>query len=301
MKERISLFFKVAFDVFSLSSTRITARNTLIAGVYYISIEYLEKYHLTIEIHVPTYIFYLLGYVLVMLLYYTVNTAYYRWYEARKCWSYLGTHAKNFAIKLSAVLEPNDSENRNFFGSMIVNHVYALKADLRYTTVKKNEIIEVEPGLYEIVKNDQDPPNYIIGRIEARLNELLKQGKLATYQFVNLNKYISEAIELVGQCRGIRKVPSPRSYKFHLRTFLFLFAVILPFGFIHEHDWLMILVMIVIYGAYEGCIIISEEVDEPFGEDEYDIPMEDICYSIKKHVKQALRFELVEPTNKMAS
>ena len=55
---------------------------------------------------------------------------------------------------------------------------------------------------------------------------------------------------------------------------------------------MMIFIMMVIYGAYEGCAVVTEEMEEPFGLDRYDIPLDDICYSLKKHTHQLLNVEL---------
>ncbi|MCU0428453.1 MAG: hypothetical protein MUF42_00650 [Cytophagaceae bacterium] len=291
LRERLSMSYKVVFDVWSLKSIKKTTILTLLAGTYFYFIEYIESHYFLIDFYIPGYIFYLLGYVLVMLFYFKVNTAYYRWYDGRKYWSYLGTHGKNLAGKLNAVLPPDDHETRNFFAKMITNHAYALKANLRRTR-SLEEIYEVYPGFKESLAEVKDIPTHLISQILNRITELYKQGIISDYLYLNMHKYVDEAIDIDEQCRGIRKVPSPSSYTFHLKTFLFLFTLTLPFGFVHDHNALIILVMMVIYGAYAGTSVVSEEIDEPFGTDKFDIPLEDICYSLKKHVHQLLKVEL---------
>lgn len=291
MKDMLLMFLRVVFDVFSLASIRKTTIRTLIAGAYFYLVEYLEANIFHIDFYVPGYIFYLLGYVLVMLFYFKVNTAYYRWYDGRKYWSYLGTHGKNLAEKMNALLDADDKENRHFFAKMIMNHAYSLKANLRRTR-SLEEIYEVYPGFKESLKDVKDVPTHIVSLILERITEIYRKGKISDYMYLSLQRYVDEAIDIGEQCRGIRKVPSPTSYSMHLKGYLLLFTLTLPFGFIHEHDWLIILVMMVIYGAYEGTSVVSNEIDEPFGTDKYDIPLEDICYSLKKHVHQLLKVDL---------
>jgi putative membrane protein len=291
MLELGKLFLRVVFDVWSLSSIRKTTFLTLIAGAYFFFIEYVESNIYFIDFYIPSYIFYLLGYVLVMLFYFKVNTAYYRWYDGRKYWSYLGTHGKNLADKMNAILPPDDKENRYFFAKMIVNHAYALKANLRRIR-SLDEIYEVYPGFKDSLKDVKDIPTHLISLILERLTELYRNKQISDYMYLGLHKYVDEAIDIDEQCRGIRKVPSPSTYTMHLKTYLFLFTATLPFGFVHDHNALIIFVMMVIFGAYVGTMIVSEEIDEPFGTDKYDIPLEDICYSLKKHVHQLLKVEL---------
>ena len=291
MSERLKLMYMVVIDVFSLASLRKTAIRTIIAGLYFYLVDFLEDNYIDIAFKIPQYIFYLLGYILVTLFYYKIGTSYYRWYDGRKYWSYLGTRGKNLSQQLSAVLSKDDHVNRKFFAKMITNHAYCLKANLRRSDYLA-EIYEVEPGFKEALKVAADKPNYIVSLIADRLNSMCAAGVIQKYQFLGMNRYMNDLVEINEQCKGIRKVPSPSSYTFHLRTFLILFTICLPFGFIHDHTFVMTFIMMVIYGAYEGSLVVTEEMEEPFGLDKYDIPLDDICYSIKKHVHQLLNVEL---------
>jgi len=291
MTEQLKLTYMVVLDVFSLASLRKTAFRTLIAGVYFFAVEYLEDNYFEINFHIPTYIFYLLGYILVTLFYYKIGTSYYRWYDGRKYWSYLGTRGKNLAQQMNSVLDKDDHKNRKYFAKMITNHAYALKAHLR-GTFSMDEIYDVEPGFKDALKAEKDRPNYIVSLIANKMNEMCTVGTIKPYQFLGMNRYMNDLVEIDEQCKGIRKVPSPSSYSTHLRTFLILFTICLPFGFIHQHNFMMVFILMIIYGAYEGCSVVTEEMEEPFGLDKYDIPLDDICYSLKKHVHQLLDVEL---------
>jgi putative membrane protein len=291
MVDSIKFVYAVVFDVFSLASLQKTAIRTVLAGTYFFTLEYIEDHYMDINFHIPQYIFYLLGYILVTLFYYKIGTSYYRWYDGRKYWSYLGTRGKNLSQQLNAVIDKDDHKNRKWFAKMITNHAYSLKANLRGSDPLE-EIYEIEPGFKDSLKEVKDKPNYIVSLIADKINKLYKDGVVKQYHFLSLNRYMNDLIEIDEQCKGIRKVPSPSSYTFHLRTFLILFTVCLPFGFIHEHNFVMIFIMMVIYGAYEGCVVVTEEMEEPFGLDKYDIPLDDICYSIKKHSHQLLQVEL---------
>ena len=291
MKDSLKFIYTVTIDVFSLASLQKTAIRTIIAGLYFFALEYLEDNFIDINFYIPQYIFYLLGYILVTLFYYKIGTSYYRWYDGRKYWSYLGTRGKNLAQEMNAILEKDDHVSRKFFAKMITNHAYSLKADLRKADPYE-EIYEIEPGFKDSLKEIKDKPNYIVSLIADKLNDLYKAGTVKQYHYLKLNRYMNDLVEIDEQCKGIRKVPSPSSYTFHLRVFLMLFTICLPFGFIHEHNFAMIFIMMIIYGAYEGCVVVTEEMEEPFGLDKYDIPLDDICYSIKKHTHQLLGVEL---------
>ena len=276
MTERLKLMYTVVFDVFSLASLRKTAFRTSLAGIYFYTLEHIEENYLDINFHIPQYIFYLLGYILVTLFYYKIGTSYYRWYDGRKYWSYLGTRGKNLSQQMNSILDKDDHVTRKWFAKMITNHAYSLKANLRGDDPLA-EIYEVTPGFKDELKAVKDKPNYIVTLISDKVNELCTSGKIKTYQFLGMNRYMNDLVEINEQCKGIKKVPSPASYTFHLRTFLLLFTICLPFGFVHDHNFMMTFIMMIIYGAYEGSLVVTEEMEEPFGLDKYDIPLDDIC------------------------
>ncbi|WP_306429554.1 bestrophin family ion channel [Sphingobacterium sp. E70] len=57
----------------------------------------------------------LLGFVISLLLVFRTNSAYDRWWEARKQWGTLTNISRAFAYKLNAMLDADDKVNRSFF------------------------------------------------------------------------------------------------------------------------------------------------------------------------------------------
>lgn len=68
----------------------------------------------------------LLGFVLSLLLVFRTNSAYDRWWEARKQWGALTNTSRNLAIKLNAYLPKEDTKNRNFYRKAIALYPQAL-------------------------------------------------------------------------------------------------------------------------------------------------------------------------------
>ncbi len=84
----------------------------------------------------------LLGFVLSLLLVFRTNSAYDRWWEARKQWGALTNTCRNLAIKLNAYLPKEDITNRNFFRKAIPLYPQALFSFLRsdYSTFMLDDI-----------------------------------------------------------------------------------------------------------------------------------------------------------------
>jgi putative membrane protein len=62
----------------------------------------------------------MLGFVISLLLVFRTNTAYDRWWEGRKLWGALVNNSRNFALKLSVILQ--DENDRKYFRKIIPSY-----------------------------------------------------------------------------------------------------------------------------------------------------------------------------------
>lgn len=287
-----SIWFAVLFDFHRTKTLKKLLLSMLLVGLYTFLVDFLESEIFHIDFKPPTYIYSMLGIVLGILLVFRTNTAYDRWWEGRKLLSKLGYNWKNLSIKINSFLPESDIENRKFFAGMIGNHCFSLKESLR-DGVKVEELQEVEPGLLKDIDQLYHVPNFFASKICDRINTLYKRGVITDVQFLELTKHIDDASEVVSSCERIRSSPIPFSYAIHLKKFLFAFVLMLPFGFIHDLGYWCVLIVMVIFYAMVGLDTIGEEIEDPFGQDENDLPFDTICKSIKKSVNEILKVQKV--------
>lgn len=190
--------------------------------------------------------------------------------------------AKNLSSKLNAYLPKDDIKTRQFFACEIANHAFAMKEVLRYG-VKFDELIETYEGELSELKRAYHVPSEISTRIVSKITELYRAGKVTYPQYLEMHKYTDRMTEIVGNCERIRTSPMPYSYNIHLKKFILFFTVISPFYFVHEIDHWSIIIIGVIFYALSGLETIGEEIEDPFGQDENDLPIDYVCQSIKKY------------------
>ena len=282
-----SLWFKIIFDFHKTRTLARLSASVLIVGAYALLCDYLESEVFHVDFKPPTYIFSMLGIVLGLLLVFRTNTAYDRWWEGRKLLSKLGYNLKNLSIKLNSYLLKTDYDNRSFFFTMMVNHAFSLKESLR-EGVKYDELVNLSPEYVEDLKTKYHVPNHFILVINERISSLYTRGVISDMQFLELSKHIDEASEVVSSCERIHTSPIPFSYSIHLKKFLFFFTLILPFGFIHDLGYWCILIVMLIFYAMAGLEVIGEEIEDPFGQDENDLPFDSVCKSLKKSLAEIL-------------
>jgi putative membrane protein len=62
----------------------------------------------------------------------------------------------------------------------------------------------------------------------------------------------------------------------------------LPFGYVFILGYYIIPVVVFIFYVLASLELIAEEIEDPFGGDENDLPTSKIASSIKKHVEEIL-------------
>lgn len=219
-----------------------------------------------------------LGFVISLLLVFRTNTAYDRWWEGRKLWGTLTNVSRNFAIKLHTYIK--SEEDKSFFRLMIPNYAFALKNHLR-----ENEDYHELNSVLDL-KRDHHFPNQIACKIFKRLSNL--QQDLTGEQMLMLNEEFSTLTNVCGACERIKNTPIPYAYSVFIKKFIFFYVITLPFGWVSNLGYFIIPVIVFIFYALTSLEIIAEEIENPFGTDADDLPIDQICHNIRKHVSEIL-------------
>jgi putative membrane protein len=222
----------------------------------------------------------LLGFVLSLLLVFRTNTAYDRWWEGRKLLGSLTNVSRNLAIKIKA-LKLTDEDIR-FFEYGIPKYAFALKEHLREKMYfgKNSLLIEVEEGKHI--------PNQIAGSLTNRFYGLLEKGSISQEQFIVLSGDFNQFTDICGACERIKNTPIPFSYSAFIKKFIFVYVITLPFGWVFSLGYFVVPIVPFILYVLASLELIAEEIENPFGYDANDLPVDQICTNIEKHVGEIL-------------
>jgi ion channel-forming bestrophin family protein len=221
-----------------------------------------------------------LGFVISLLLVFRTNTAYDRWWEGRKLWGTLTNSSRNLAIKLRAYLHTD--EDKSFFRLMIPNYAFALKNHLR----ENEDYRELDPVLD--LKKDHHLPNQIASKVFARLSHLQQNGQLSQEQMLLMSEELRSFTDVCGACERIKNTPIPYTYSVFIKKFVVFYVITLPFGWVNTLGYFIIPVICLILYALASLELIAEEIENPFGTDADDLPIDQICHNIRKHVSEIL-------------
>ena len=251
-------------------------------GIAYIEIKYIGN---TEKLSELMQVYSLIGFVLSLLLVFRTNTAYDRWWEGRKKWGELVNNSRNLAIKISALTD--DPEIRTYFKRMISNYVFAMKEHLR-EGVKLEELDLIEEEKIELSQFEHKP-NYIAQKMYAKLHAMKQSGKLTEENYIVIDVNLKTFSDIIGACERIKNTPIPYSYSMFLKKFIFIYVTTLPLAFVNTFGYYSSLVSIFVFYVLVSMEILAEEIEDPFGKDDNDLPTDDLCHKIKSNVSEVLR------------
>jgi len=223
----------------------------------------------------------LLGFVISMLLVFRTNTSYDRWWEGRRLLGALTNVSRNFAIKIKSL--KLKSSHIEFFDYAIAKYAFALQEHLREKQYfgKNSLLIEVDGGKHI--------PNQVAASISLRVFELQANGEITNEQLMILNADVQQFTEICGGCERIKNTPIPYSYSAFIKKFIFIYVITLPFGWVFSLGYFVIPIVPFILYVLASLELIAEEIENPFGEDANDLPVNEICNNIEKHVGEILK------------
>ncbi len=231
----------------------------------------------------------LLGFAISIMLVFRTNTAYDRWWEARRWWGTLVNNSRNLAIKLSTFIPEEDHKLRLRFSKAVGGFAIALHKHLRKETIRVElfELDEDDPSM-RMLDQDRHVPAQLAELISRIVNRMHKGNSITPEQYLALNTELSNFMEICGACERIKNTPIPFSYSGFIKKFVFFYVMSLPFGFGKSLGYIGVPVVVFIFYVLASLELIAEEIEDPFSGDENDVPTEKLAEHIRDHVKAIL-------------
>ncbi|MGQ0637126.1 MAG: bestrophin family protein [Planctomycetaceae bacterium] len=240
----------------------------------------------------------LIGVALGLLLVFRTNASYDRFWEGRKQWGSIVNECRNLARAASVYLAANPALARRLITwtsafAWSTMHRLRGKCDL-------GRIAEELPAddVREVLAETHGPLA-VARRMTGLIVEARHKGIVSDYVQVTLDQNVQLLVDYMGACERIHNTPMPFAYMVHLRRALILYCFTLPFALVDHFGWgtwmAVLLIAYVLYGVEE----IGVEIEDPFGEDENDLPLERICGTIEDNLRGIA--ETLEPADAVAA
>jgi len=280
------MLLRVDFRTQIYGSYQYLWKEIMFTALYSTLVYYLYEHHeltfLTSFSFLPVSI---LSTVLSVFLAFRNNSAYDRWWEARKLWGTLVNASRTFAAQLTGVLS---EEHRELQDSMLRRHVAFINL-LRMQLRGERDHVQRCHLLTEAERTGlRQEPNAAaaLNRRQADdLREMKKNGLISDYQLVMLLGSLGVFYDVQGVCERIKNTPFPRQSDEFIRLLLWVWIGTLPIYLLSlfSSDITKLLVIplsvgsVTLMGFANG---VGKTLEDPFENRVYDIPMTSLCEKI---------------------
>jgi ion channel-forming bestrophin family protein len=229
--------------------------------------------------------------VLGLLLVFRTNTAYDRFWEGRKAWGTLVNTTRNLTRRIWIFVEEEDKSDRIHKTEvlyLILAFAIATKLHLRQEPLNVEVLGLVGDLQQSALQEAPSAPLKIAFWIEDYLQQQYQLKRVDLYQVTTLNALLDKLVDSLGICERILKTPIPMAYAIHLKQLLLIYCLLLPLQLVGEISYwtgpIVALISFTLFGIEE----IGVEIENPFGRDHNDLPLDDICSTMRQNIEHLI-------------
>ncbi len=229
--------------------------------------------------------------VLGLLLVFRTNTAYERYWEGRKAWGTLVNTVRNMARNIWVSVEESTAEDReDKIDTLRLLVAFAISTKLYLRSERHYEELKpfIKASNYDKLVSMNHPPLEVAFWIGDYLQKQHESRKLNSYLLTSMLNLLNLMVDTLGACERILKTPIPLAYSIHLKQLLLIYCLTLPFQLVDECKWFTALVVALISFTVFGIEEIGIEIENPFGRDANDLPLDQICATMEKNINDLI-------------
>lgn len=224
--------------------------------------------------------FTLIGVVLSIFLGFKNSACYDRWWEARKLWGILIANSRHFD-RDCRILTQGRRER-------VIQHVIVfanvLRDRLRHQTANPTELTETsglsQQALTQLYQQ-HNAPQYALSLIQWELLQALKDGEISDIIYTQMNHHVAALSEMHTGCDRIANTPIPFAYSVLLNRTVYFFCFMLPFSLGSLLGLVTPLLVGILAYTFLGLDALSTEIEEPFGTQSNDLPLDAMVRTIE--------------------
>jgi putative membrane protein len=239
--------------------------------------------------------FTLMGLPLAIFLGFRNNAAYDRYWEGRKQWGELVLRSRSLARQCLSLadaglaLEPGNPDDLR---ARMMRRAIAYAHALRHRLRRSDATLDVAPWLlaaeWERVRLLPNLPHALMLEMGADLGRSLRERRIDPCLAPSVDATLSAMTGVAAACERIHGTPIPFSYTLLLHRTAYLYCWLLPFGLVDAIGDLTPLVTALVAYTFFGLDALGDEIEEPFGTSDHDLPLDAICRTIEIDLRTAL-------------
>jgi len=269
---------------------RLVPRIVVAAALGVVAVLLLERQ----DFKIPSIAHALVGVALGLLLVFRTNASYDRYWEGRKLIGFMVNRTRDLARQIAVYVE--NAEARAALARLVPAFYWVTAQTLR----KQPSLGNAERLLTAEQRRALDGVTFRAPLVTKWIAEILRTeanaGRLAEPRLQLFDANLTSLNDSLGGAERILRTPIPFAYAQHIKIFVVLFCFSAPFVMADVMGWATPPACALLALALFGIDEIGVEIEDPFGDDPNDLPLDAIGAGIERAVG-----ELIEPARPQQS
>lgn len=240
--------------------------------------------------------FTLIGLPLAIFLGFRNNATYDRYWEARKLWGELLLRSRSLSRQCQSLIcspEPADAgcglqdvRVRMIYRAIAFAH--ALRHQLRNIDHPEELQALLQEPEWRRMLDASNKPDFLMLRMGMDLRLCMQEQRIEACLASAIDATLTAMTAAAASCERIRSTPIPFSYTLLLHRTAYLYCFLLPFGLVDSLGFMTPFVVAIVAYTFFGLDALGDEIEEPFGTDANDLPLDAMCRTIEINLRESL-------------
>ncbi|HEY9613914.1 bestrophin family protein [Allocoleopsis sp.] len=230
--------------------------------------------------------------VLGLLLVFRTNSAYASYWEGRKGWGTITASIRSLGHLIWVAIaeaEPKDREGKVSALRLLVACAIAIKLQLRQQPINSElEVLITQEQLLHL-KAVKSTSLQLAVWVGDYLQQQYNRKLVSVNQLTAMNGLVNDMLGSLTTCERILSTPIPLAYAIYLKRLLLIYCISLPFQVVNTLHWWTSPIVVILSFVLLGVEEIGTEIENPFGDDANDLPLDEICATISQDIEDLIR------------
>ncbi|QIX60198.1 hypothetical protein HER32_02940 [Hymenobacter sp. BT18] len=266
-------------------------RVLLISGVFQLLKLFFFAYLPRVPLQLPT----ILGSCISLLLAFTLNQSYDRWWEARKVWGAIVNDSRSLVLQIMGFV-PDDVLGAGNAESPLrriayrqIAWCYSLGQALRGLDMTATLVKYLPKAEVKYTQGHANKPLALLSLHTRHIKQLYQEQTINTYQQVQLDSTLVRLCDSMGKAERINSTVFPVSYRLLVHFFIYLFLMTLSLGLVETIGLWEVPVLLVTASTFFLLERTARYLQDPFTNKPTDTPVTAIARTIEINLKQLLQ------------
>jgi putative membrane protein len=242
--------------------------------------------------HIPLALF---GSAIGLIVAFRNNSSYGRWWEARTLWGGIVNNSRAWARLVLTAIAPQREEDRPAVRAMQCRMIYlqiawvhALREQLRgLPPLDQLHGLLTEDDLVALADQKNVPFTLQIWQSDLA-RKALENDWIDSLQWSALDGTLNDLGDFQGGSERIKNTPMPKQYDFFPQLFTKIYCLLLPLALVNNMGWFTPLGSTLVGFIFLALDRIGRDLEDPFDNTIYDIPLSAMSRTIEINLRQAL-------------